>query len=85
MDKCSYFGQIPEFIPLKREIFRKFHLPFSPGTVLVHRSKGGPLRSYTIRDRASGRVLFHLAKWLADVRRQAERQGNREGGNGCGS
>lgn len=69
--------EIPEIIPVKREFFERFGLPFAPGTIFQHRTKGGPLRAYTAKD-PSGRVVFLLRRYLEDLQRNIDREGNNE-------
>jgi len=70
--------EVPEFIPIKKPYFEKFGLPFSPGTVFQHRSRGGVLRKYTTKD-PTGRVLFCLRRYLEDVKRNLDREGGHDG------
>ena len=58
--------ELPAFVPLRQEIFDELGLPFSVTTVYKHRSTGGPLRHYTRKDPATGKVLFLVRDWFAD-------------------
>ena len=69
--------KIPEFIPIEAHLFEEFGLPFRPGTVYQHRSRGGRLKRYTIKDPHRADSLC-LRRYLGDLR-QAEKQNfNRE-------
>ncbi len=69
--------KFPEFIPLDSEIFRRFCLPFSVNTVYRHRSQGGPLRRFTVKDPATGKVLFLLRAWAESLEREGGHGGRR--------
>lgn len=70
-------NEFPPFIPLDPKIFRRFNLPFSVATIYRHRSQGGPLRRFTVKDRSTGKILFLLRDWAESLQREGGYGGRR--------